>query len=165
MRRGRNSNVSYLGTNIPYNPFIFLCIKSCLNKLIVWSKPKSLLCPKGSLVFDYLLLGKNQWLCKINDGNYSRHNFQPSNFELFWNLTLTLAALFNFKDIPFRVLLYVVYKFSCGNFDITYSWETTRRLLVRLSKNDRKYNIISSHCSEVVVLVYVCSSSYFNVSV
>ena len=47
-----------------------------------------------------------------------------------------IGSFFNFKDIiPFRARSYIVYKFSCGDCDITYIGKTARHLLVRLSEH------------------------------
>ena len=62
---------------------------------------------------------------------------------------IKIGSLLKFKDIPFDARSHVVYKFSCGNCDITYLGKTKRHLLVRMSEHlgisyktgkPRKYN-------------------------
>ena len=75
--------------------FIHFCIKFCLNKLIGGSQPKVSTVTKNE--FSICL----HWLWKIKYGNYSHHNFHPSNSQLFWSLALKLEAFLTLKTFLF----------------------------------------------------------------
>ena len=96
-------------------------------------------------------LGKETLIVKNKLRKLFVSQFPSFKLRIVLKPSIKIGSFFNFKDtIPFRDWSYVVYKFSCGNYDITYIGKTTRHLLVRLSghlsishitENEGKYNI------------------------
>ena len=130
--------------------FINFCIRFCLNKLIVGQTTVSTV-PKKEFSICLPFLGKETLVVKNKLLKLFSSLFPAFKLRIVLKPGIKIGSLLNFKDIiPFGARSFVVYKFSCGNCDITYIGKTTRHLLVRMSEHlgisyktgkDRKYNI------------------------
>ena len=65
-----------------------------------------------------------------------KNSLPQSNVKIVLKSTNRLSSLFRFKDvIPKELQSNLVYKFSCGNCNITYYGKTERHLNVRSSEH------------------------------
>ena len=65
-----------------------------------------------------------------------KNSLPQCNIKIILKLTNHLFSLFRFKDvIPKELQSHIVYKFSCGNYNVTYYGKTEGHLNVRSSEH------------------------------
>ena len=131
--------------------FINFCIRTCLDKLLTKKgKLAVTTVPKREFMICLPFLGNETLIVKKKLLKLFSTQFPAFKLLIVLKSGIKIGSLLNFKDIiPFGARSHVVYKFSCGNCDITYLGKTKRHLLVRMSEHlgisyktgkPRKYN-------------------------
>ena len=111
------------------------CIRSFLNKLHV---PKKVIptVPKKELFIVLPYLGTLSSNVKQKLRTCFKNSLPQCNIKIILKLTNCLSSLFRFKDvIPKQLPSHLVYRFSCGNCNVTYYGKTERHLNVRSSEH------------------------------
>ena len=71
-----------------------------------------------------------------------KNSWPQWNIKIILKSTNRLSSLFRFKDvIPKELQSHLAYKFSCGNFNVTYYGKTERHLNVRSSEHIGKSHL------------------------
>ena len=110
-------------------------IRSFLNKLHV---PKKVIptVPKKELFIVLPYLGTLSSNLKQKLRTCFKNSLPQCNIKIILKSTNRLSSLFRFKDvIPKELQSHLVYKFSCGNCNVTYYGKTERHLNVRSSEH------------------------------
>ena len=110
-------------------------IKSFLNKLYV---PKKVIAiaPKKQLFIVLPYLGTLSSNLKRKLRTCFKNLLPKCNIKIILKSTNRLSSLFRFKDvIPKELQSHLVYKFSCGNCNVTYYGKTEHHLNVRSSEH------------------------------
>ena len=120
-----------------------------LNKLFV-KKSKETTVPKKEFLMCLPFLGPDSKIVGTKLKKLFTSDFPAYKIKYIVKPGIKLGNLFNFKDkIPLKCLSHVVYKFTCGECNITYIGKTTRHLKVRMcehlgishiTKKTRKFN-------------------------
>ena len=106
-------------------------IKSFLNKLYV---PKKVIptVPEKEL----FIIGPYLGTIKRKLRPYFKNVLPPCNIKIILKSTNSLFPLFHVKDvIPKELQSHIVYKFSCGNCNVTYYGKTGSHLNIRSSEH------------------------------
>ena len=91
--------------------------------------------PKKELFIVLRYLGTMSSNLKQKLRTYSKNSLPQCNIKIILNSTNGLSSLFRFKDvIPKELQFHIVYKFSCGNCNVTYYGKTEPHLNVRCSE-------------------------------
>ena len=106
-------------------------IKIFLDKLFV-PKKVYLTAPKKELFIILPYLGTMSSNLKRKLKICFRNSLPQCNIKIIFKSTNRLSNLFRFKDvIPKELQSHLVYKFSCGNCNVTYYGKTERHIKVR----------------------------------
>ena len=117
--------------------FINFCIKSFLDKLILnRAKSSATTVPKKEFSICLPFLGKETLIVKKKLLKLFSLQFPHFKLRIVLKSGIKISSLLNFKDtIPFGARSFVIYKFTCGNCDITYIGKTKRHFMVRISEH------------------------------
>ena len=111
------------------------CIRSFLNKVHVLKKVIPTV-PKKELFIVLPYLGTLSSNLKQKLRTCFKNSLPQCNIRIIFKSANRLSSLFRFKDvIPKELQSDLVYKFSCGNCNVTYYGKTERHLKVRSSEH------------------------------
>ena len=114
---------------------IEMCIRTFFQKLYV-PKQVYITVPKKQLLIILPFLGKLSSKLKQQVANCFKSSLPQCEVKIIFKSTNRLSSLFTYKDvIPKDLQSNLIYKFTCGNCNVTYYGKTERHFKVRLSEH------------------------------
>ena len=112
-------------------PFINICFKMVINKLVV-KRPQVTIVEKKTLILSLYYLEDTSLQTRTKSRKSLNGILNCVKLQLVFKSQRKLANVFQFKDcLPFNLVSGVVYKYTCGRCNSSYYDETDRNMKVR----------------------------------